>query len=111
VAHLELEREEHSLLVPYADTEIAGAVGGEGERGYVDELGHGEGKALEQGDRRLDDVELAIVVCGVDVVVLVVWTRGPRVGGTEAGKVGDMDHRVLVMAQSWLKKIAGKAII
>ena len=102
-ACLKLEREEHSLLAPYEDTAIAGAVGGEGERGHVDGLDHGEGKALERGGRgwhdvdvpglRLDDVELAIVVRGVDVVVGCM--RGPRACGTEEGEAGEaMDHRV-----------------
>ena len=98
-ARLELEREERSLLAPYEHTAIAGAIRGEGERGHVDELGHGEGKALERGGRGwhdvdvpglgLDDVELAIVVCGVDVVVVGCadegaegrWDRGGEGGG------------------------------
>ena len=50
-ARLEFEREEHSLLAPYTDTTIVSPIGGEGERGHVDKLGHGEGKVLERGGR------------------------------------------------------------
>ena len=57
-ARLELEREERSLLAPYEHTAIAGAIRGEGERGHVDELGHGEGKALERGGRGWHDVDV-----------------------------------------------------